>query len=268
MPASFESATLQPSAGWQPRELRAQYQEREHAMANIFEKEFGIPLPKCCNTGDCCKGASPSVPYHQLLAKAVAGEDFARGFFSIMVPYASHAEAERVVPGLVQRTIRASEKLEDFKSPEDIVFYRCRYQTADDKCGIWEDRPQFCRDYPDTPFVVMAPGCAFEPWAAACKDKYTAMKAEVAKLKELKAELAELYAQQAEQNVVSVELADNPEPGQARQHDFTGLASANPETRQMIQEVISSEQPLHTLSMVLSLTALYLGSPLRSALIR
>jgi Fe-S-cluster containining protein len=241
--------------------------KREHAMANIFEKEFGIPLPKCCNTGDCCKGASPSVPYHQLLAKAVAGEDFARGFFSIMVPYASHAEAERVVPGLVQRTIRASEKLEDFKSPDDIVFYRCRYQTADDKCGVWEDRPQFCRDYPDTPFVVMAPGCAFEPWAAACKDKYNAMKAEVSKLKELKAELAELYAQQAEQNTVREEAVKTPEPDPMHP-DLTAMDDENFEARRMIQDVISNERPLHTLSLVLSLTELYLSSPLRSALIR
>lgn len=158
-------------------------------MPNAFEKELGIPLPKCCNLGSCCKGASPSTPYHQLLRRAAEGDDFARGFFSIMVPYASHAEAEAVVPGVVERTLKAAEKQKAFKSPQDIVFYHCRYQTEDNLCGVWEDRPQFCRDYPDTPFVVMAPGCAFEPWAKACKKKYFEIKEEVARLKSLKAEL-------------------------------------------------------------------------------
>lgn len=221
-------------------------------MANIFEKELGIPLPKCCNTGDCCKGASPSVPYHKLMAKAAAGEEFAQGFFSIMVPYASHAEAEKVVPGLVQRTIKASRKLEDFKSPEDIVFYQCRYQTADNKCGVWEDRPQFCRDYPDTPFVVMAPGCAFESWGVACKDKYNEMKAEVAKLKELKAELAGLKAQQAA-------LENNAEEE---------AAPVSSDFNTELSQVLASQQELQTLSLVLSMTGLYVASPLGPMLIR
>jgi len=161
-------------------------------MPNAFEKEFKIPLPKCCNLGECCKGASPSTPFHALMQRAAEGDVFAQGFFSIMVPYASHDDARKVVPGLVERTLKAATKLDSFESPEDLVFYHCRYLLPDNRCGVHEDRPQFCRDYPDTPFVVMAPGCAFEPWAKACKDKYHALKAEVEELKDLKAELAKL----------------------------------------------------------------------------
>lgn len=203
-------------------------------MANLFEKELGIPQPKCCSHGACCKGASPSTPYYQLLARAAAGDDFAQGFFSIMVPYTSHQEAEQVVPGIVQRTLDAAKKQPDaFQSDEDIVFYQCRYQTADNKCGVWEDRPQFCRDYPDTPFVVMAPGCAFEPWAKACKEKYNAMKDEVAKLKELKEELASLQARQTSTHTQEITI----------ETDHTRL---------------------ERLSLILSLTRLYITSPLRS----
>lgn len=160
---------------------------------NLFEKELGIPAPSCCSLADCCKGASPSKPFHQLLARAASGDDFAQSFFSVMVPYRSHAEAEKVVPGLVARTLKAAQKEPDiFKSDDDLVFYHCRYLKADNRCGVHEDRPQFCRDYPDTPFVVFPPGCAFEPWAKACRDKYNAMKEEVTQLKDLQAELKEL----------------------------------------------------------------------------
>ena len=78
----------------------------------------------------------------------------------------------------------------EFKNPEeDIVFYHCRYLGEDNSCTVHEDRPQFCRDYPDTPYVVMAPGCAFEPWAARCKTTMDEMRTEVARLKDLKDEL-------------------------------------------------------------------------------
>jgi len=200
-------------------------------MPNAFERELGIPLPKCCSNGACCKGASPSTPYHQLLARATQGDDFARGFFSIMVPYASHAEAEAVVPGLVERTLKAARKQEAFQSPEDIVFYQCRYLTTENRCGVWEDRPQFCRDYPDTPFVVMAPGCAFEGWGEACKKKYNAMKAEVEQLKSLQAELAELKTLQ--------------DPA-------------------LLKDVLPSGPNMLNLSLLLSLTGLYVASPLCS----
>jgi Fe-S-cluster containining protein len=234
-------------------------------MPNAFERELGIPQPKCCSNGSCCKGASPSTPYHQLMTRAAQGEDFARGFFSIMVPYATHAEAEAVVPGLVERTLKAAQKQEAFKSPEDIVFYQCRYQTKDNQCGVWEDRPQFCRDYPDTPFVVMAPGCAFEGWGAACKDKYSAMKEEVAQLKALKDELAALRALQNP----STPLSLSPMPfGAATAPVAFKIDSIDPysDVNTKIDAHFCTSHNTANLSLVLSMTSLYVASPLRTFL--
>lgn len=224
-------------------------------MPNAFEKELGIPLPQCCGQGDCCKGASPSTPFFRLWEKAANGDEFARGFLSIMVPYESHADAEKVVPGLVERTIKAAQKSDEFESLDDLKIYRCRYVTADNRCGVWEDRPQFCRDYPDTPFVVMAPGCAFEPWAAACKEKYNALKAEVAKLKEMKEELARLYALQ---NGLAPAREGEPE----RSGQNAELAPG--ETYTKIDGLFCAGDNTDNLSLVLSLTGLYVASPMRS----
>ena len=225
-------------------------------MPNPFEKELGIPLPQCCSQGSCCKGASPSTPYHQLLKRAASGDDFARGFFSIMVPYASHEEAEKVVPGIVERTLKASRTLAEFQSSEDIVFYRCQYQTADNKCGVWEDRPQFCRDYPDTPFVVMAPGCAFEPWAKACKEKYLALKEEVTKLKDLKEELNSLKAIQ-NQNTLA------PYSGSSSYNDELEPQAYRPSDTK-IDDLFLESHNADSLSLVLSLTGIFVASPLQS----
>lgn len=150
-----------------------------------FETIFNLPKPTCCSQGDCCKGASPSVPFYKLWEKAAQGDEFARGFLSLFVPYASHEEASKVVPGLVERSLKAALKNPDFKNEDDVVFYHCRYLQADNLCGVHEDRPQFCRDYPDSPFVVMAPGCAFEDWGQACKSKYLTMKEDLKTLKQV-----------------------------------------------------------------------------------
>lgn len=231
-------------------------------MPNAFERELGIPLPRCCNTGACCKGASPSTPYHQLMERAAQGDDFGQGFFSIMVPYASHQEAEAVVPGLVARTLKAAQKQDSFKSPDDIVFYQCRYQTPDNQCGVWEDRPQFCRDYPDTPFVVMAPGCAFEPWGAACKEKYNAMKAEVEQLHALKEELETLKSIQSP--VIDPVKPHAEFPGKKRlSPQQTTAVDPYRDTYTQIDAYCSSPGNTANLSLVLSLTSLYVASPLR-----
>lgn len=226
-------------------------------MTNVFAQELGIPLPRCCNLGACCKGASPSTPYHQLLPRAVAGDDFARGFFSIMVPYATHGEAERVVPGIVERTLKAAEKQEAFTSSQDVVFYHCRYQTEDNRCGVWEDRPQFCRDYPDTPFVVMAPGCAFEGWGKACKEKFYTLKEEVSRLKELKSELEILKAAQ------SLGLSAESSGASPSADMDTHEAYSHPYTK--IDELFRAVHNTENLSLLLSLTSLYVASPLPSA---
>lgn len=245
-------------------------------MANVYADELGVPLPKCCNQGSCCKGASPSTPYHQLIKRAVEGDEFARGFFSIMVPYLSHTEAEQVVPGIVERTLIAAEKQDAFESKEDVVFYSCRYQTADNRCGVWEDRPQFCRDYPDTPFVVMAPGCAFEGWAKTCKEKFYAMKEEVGKLKAIKEELAQLKSNQGASVLSS--LADTKTATEADKARHSDLGNATTQDRVQntlsetayghpytkIDELFRDSDNTDNLSLVLSLTGLHIASPLQS----
>jgi Fe-S-cluster containining protein len=217
-------------------------------MGNAFENALGIPLPKCCSLGSCCKGASPSTPYHQLFQRTVTPTEdgFARGFFSIMIPYPSHEAAEAVVPGLVARTKEAAKKQAVFQSDSDLVFYHCRYLTPENRCGVWEDRPQFCRDYPDTPFVVMAPGCAFEPWQAACKQKFDVLKSEVETLKTLKTELSQLSLTQP---ALIQSALTQPESCNANAVT-TAIAFPVPDTSM--------------LSLLLSLTDLYIASPQRS----
>ena len=99
-----------------------------------WSKNFNIPLPECDQCGTCCNCASPSVSYLKLLEKAASGEDFARDFFSIFVPYKSLEEVKSFYPNIVKRSIKAldapSNKKNNIK-PEDLVFYKCRYYSKE-----------------------------------------------------------------------------------------------------------------------------------------
>jgi len=220
-------------------------------MPNLYEKTFGIPKPKCCSSGDCCKGVSPSTPYHRLIQRAATGDEFARNFLSIMVPYASHDEARQVVSGVVDKTLEACRKLPDFENnEEDVVFYHCRYLRQDNKCGIHEDRPQFCRDYPDTPFVVMSPNCAYVPWGKACKQKYFDLKDNLESLQQQKIALEQELTHALDQSALN--------PGIMATSHFTPPLEKTP---------ITADTTFENLQWILSLTNLYLASPLQSFLL-
>ncbi|MDD3014254.1 MAG: hypothetical protein PHC34_11175 [Candidatus Gastranaerophilales bacterium] len=170
---------------------------------NEWKKEFGIPYPKCKMTGQCCKCASPSISTVELLKKASENNDFAREFFSIFTPYKTIEEAKRENSAWVERCIESCKKPNNKVSEQDLYFYHCIYVSEDNKCLVWEDRPQLCRDYPGSPFLVMAPGCAYEQWSQICREKYKNLKVELEQLKQLKQELDDLKYQQRAINLLA-----------------------------------------------------------------
>lgn len=170
---------------------------------NRWEKEFGIVYPECKRTGQCCKCVSPSTPAVELLKKASENNEFARDFFSVFVPFDNIGQAKKVNPEWVQKAIEHCRKPDSKISDKDLYFYVCRYVSEDNKCLIWEDRPQFCRDYPDSPFLILAPGCAYENWSNECRKKYNQLKEELEYLKNAKKELENIQYQQKSLNLLS-----------------------------------------------------------------
>ncbi|MCA9789542.1 MAG: YkgJ family cysteine cluster protein [Cyanobacteria bacterium HKST-UBA06] len=221
--------------------------------AELWSDITGVALPKCNMQGCCCRGASPSVPYFKLLEKAANGETFARDFFTIFLPYDSHESARAVEAGLVERTLRAAEKDSGFRGPDDVVFYKCRYIGQDNKCQIWEDRPELCRAYPDTPFVVFAPNCAFEPWATQVRAGYSALKDNLKLLNEKKQALEALKHAQQASGAGAWGNSDTPFEGGS---DYTKIDAL----------LDSDHNDLEGLNVVMPLLPLFLVSPLSSTL--
>lgn len=161
-----------------------------------WSENFNIPLPECAQCGTCCNCASPSASYLKLLEKAALGEDFARDFFSIFVPYKNIKEVKSLYPTIIERSIKSSEQEGSKTKPEDLVFYKCMYYSKEKQCLIYEDRPELCRDFPGTPHVILGEQCAYYNWAMECRTKYKDLMKELDNLKKYKKELDNLKYQQ------------------------------------------------------------------------
>jgi Fe-S-cluster containining protein len=153
---------------------------------NNWEKAFGIKYPECKKTGLCCSMATPSTPAMDLLKLAAEGNSYARDFLSIFNPHESIDVVRQKAPEFLEKAHSLAAKSPKFSSPEQVIFFRCRYLKGKNHCQVYEDRPQLCRDYPDTPFLLMPPGCGYEGWSNECKNNYNQMGRELKQLQTLK----------------------------------------------------------------------------------
>jgi len=158
---------------------------------NNWEKILGVKYPDCGMCGRCCKAATPSSPPIALIKKAGQGDSNARDLLNIFEPYESIEEIKKTYPTLVERAMQIASKSPKFDSCDQVVFYKCRYLSDKNNCMIYEDRPQLCRDYPDTPFLLMHEECAFKEWSTTCKERYSQLNNELKALKKLQEILKE-----------------------------------------------------------------------------
>ncbi len=110
----------------------------------------------CARCATCCKLACSEFSPEELKQKAQNGDNFAKQFTSIFVPYKSKEEAAKVYPEYIKL-------LEDNKE-DKVYFYHCPKLTADNQCPDYENRPQICRDFPDNPLSILPLACGYNKW--------------------------------------------------------------------------------------------------------
>ena len=111
---------------------------------------------KCSGCATCCNLACSEFSPEELKQKAENGDNFAKQFTSIFIPYESKEESRRVYPEYIQM-------LEDNKE-DDVYFYHCPKLTEDNRCSDYEHRPQICRDFPDNPLSILPDSCGYKKW--------------------------------------------------------------------------------------------------------
>ena len=118
----------------------------------------------CHMCGMCCRMASSDAPYKTLLERAKTGDDFARQFTSVFLPYTSREAAQSKAPDVVAAVL--AEAGGEAPGEEKIFFYHCPYVGEDNRCTVYgtDKRPAICGSYPETPLAFVYENCAWKPW--------------------------------------------------------------------------------------------------------
>ena len=113
---------------------------------------------ECSRCGTCCKLGCSESSYEELRQKAKNGDEFAKQFTSVFIPYKNMGEAKKVFSEyveLVEQTLDEDEK---------IHFYHCPHLTEKNFCTNYDQRPEICRDFPDNPLSILPDICGFHEW--------------------------------------------------------------------------------------------------------
>lgn len=146
------------------------------------------PQRLCHMCGRCCRVVTTSVPYNELVKLAESGDEGAKDFLSIFVPYESVSAARCVDSEVVDNIINLQKQDGNYR--EDITFYYCKYLQDNNLCSRYETRLTLCKHCPSSPWVIVPPGCGFEGWLfwqrEEIKQKIRRSKEELLELKLLK----------------------------------------------------------------------------------
>lgn len=111
---------------------------------------------ECKGCATCCNLACSEFSPEELKKRAENGDNFAKQFTSIFIPYESKEEARMVYPEYI-------ELLEENIS-DDVYFYHCPKLTDCKRCSDYENRPDICRHFPDNPLCILPKSCGFYEW--------------------------------------------------------------------------------------------------------
>jgi Fe-S-cluster containining protein len=124
---------------------------------------FEPPADLCNQCGKCCRMATPGIVESRLHELANNGHTEAQAFLDVFMPYPSVEAARAVMPDHVAKVEQLLQQ-DNHTYKDALTFYHCRHIQPDNRCGIYADRPLFCRQTPRNGWMVMPPGCGFEGW--------------------------------------------------------------------------------------------------------
>lgn len=147
---------------------------------DLWAEKFNIQKPESCNRKAlCCKVATSVNPWEKLARAKYS--PLLKDFFNIFIPYNSQEDVKKLYPEAYEacKNVAISRNIK----LEDVYFYRCRFIIEPNACPIYEDRPQLCRDYPDSPFDAIPSICGFHDWSQKCLKKNISLHQELYTLK-------------------------------------------------------------------------------------
>ena len=149
-------------------------------FAESFEQD-NCPRLLCQKCGKCCKVIVSLCTYDELTILASKGVEDAKVFVNVFKKYDSIEAAKNAEPDIVDDILVNFRKLYPDFVESEISLYYCPYLSEDNKCTIYDSRPDFCKHITCDVWSLLPSDCAFYGWQFQQREK---VKSFVRKLKE------------------------------------------------------------------------------------
>ena len=144
-------------------------QNWQKSVLKMFEKDISKEIYRkwneiieyrnnfeCNGCATCCNLACSEYSPEELDRRAKNGDNFAKQFTSIFIPYDSQKDAESIYPEYI--------KLLNENIQDNVYFYHCPKLTDCKRCSDYENRPDICKVFPDNPLDILPESCGFYNW--------------------------------------------------------------------------------------------------------
>ncbi len=146
-------------------------------METCAKQKQAPPQELCKKCGKCCRCA---ISFYSKEELENTENEKIKLFLSLFKKYDSLDEAKSVDEKSVNNLLDTLKTLRPEQSQTPEIWY-CVHLGDDNKCQIFEDRPDFCRNFPENGWIITPENCGYKGWQFEQKE---AQKKIIRKLKE------------------------------------------------------------------------------------
>lgn len=159
------------------------YQEDIININKIELEDSGCNL--CLKCGMCCKLITSEFNFSELVLMAENKNEQAEEFLKHFEPYTSEKELLDKA-GNFYSLIKQKNIFRSNFTRETSIFFYCKNLNDNNTCSVYNSRPQYCRQYPETPWTLIPENCGYHGYQFEQKE---IIKRFIRQLKELLEEL-------------------------------------------------------------------------------
>lgn len=143
-------------------------QQLKTTFQTLLAEKDNITCNKC---GACCKLSVSEYSGLQLRQKALKGDKISEDFIKVFKPFEKIEDAKNANPeyfDLIENTINDNK----------AYYYHCT-KLDENLCSDYENRPDFCKNFPNNPLKLLPPTCSYNKWRQSILNQALTIKAKI-----------------------------------------------------------------------------------------
>ncbi|MBQ7126723.1 YkgJ family cysteine cluster protein [bacterium] len=143
-------------------------QQLKNKFNELLAQKDSISCNKC---GACCKLAVSEYSGIQLRQRALKGDKISEDFIKVFKPFESIDDARNANPEYF-------DLIEDSIEDQKAYYYHCP-KLDGNLCSDYENRPEFCKIFPNNPLKLLPSTCSYNQWRKSVLKESLSIKAKL-----------------------------------------------------------------------------------------